>query len=92
MGVLDSIGKYKSDAIIITGVIYNNIKPTYLPNSRIKIPIYYYKILTIDNKRYYWLGDNTPDVKYPIRLTTLEELNKLFKDNRMDIKINLKIK
>jgi DNA/RNA endonuclease G (NUC1) len=90
--VLDSIGKYKKDAVIITGVIYNNDKPTYLPNSRIKIPIYYYKILFVGDKRYYWLGDNTPGIDKPIRLTTLEELNKLFIDNKMDLKIILNIK
>ena len=92
MGVLDSIKKYKTNVSIITGVIYNNNKPIYLADSRIKIPIYYYKILTISNKRYYWLGDNTKGVKNPIRLTTLEELNKLFIDNKMDLKITLNIK
>lgn len=87
--VLDSIGKYKTNSYIITGVIYNNANPTYLANSRIKIPIYYYKILFVSDKTYYWLGDNTPGVANPIRLTTLEELNKMFKDNKMDLKINL---
>jgi DNA/RNA endonuclease G (NUC1) len=87
--VLDTIGKYKTNSYIITGVIYDNNKPTYLANSRIKIPIYYYKILFVSDKIYYWLGDNTPDNKNPIRLTTNEELNKLFKDNKMDLKINL---
>ena len=88
--VLDSIAKYKTDAIITTGVIYNNNKPIYLPKSKIKIPIYYYKILNISGKRYYWLGDNSHRVKIknPIRSTTLDELNKLFLDNKMDLKIN----
>jgi DNA/RNA endonuclease G (NUC1) len=90
--VLDSIGKYKKDCRILTGVIYNNNKPTYLPGSKIKIPIYYYKILTIGDIRYYWLGDNTPGLDDPISITTLDELNKLFIDNKMDLKISLNIK
>lgn len=91
--ILDTIGIYakkdKKNSYIITGVIYNNTNPTYLANSRIKIPIYYYKILFVSDKVYYWLGDNTPGAPTPIRLTTNEELNKLFKDNKMDLKINL---
>jgi DNA/RNA endonuclease G (NUC1) len=91
--ILDTIGIYakkdKKNSYIITGVIYNNTNPTYLANSRIKIPIYYYKILFVSDKVYYWLGDNTPGAPIPIRLTTNEELNKLFKDNKMDLKINL---
>jgi len=86
--VLDSIKIYKKDAIIITGVIYNNNnKPTYLSTSRIKIPTYYYKILYIDNKKYYWLGDNTPGLDNPITPTTLDAINKLFVINKMDVKI-----
>ena len=82
------------NATIITGVIYNK-KPTYLSKSKIKIPIYYYKVLFIGNKRYYWLGDNKKDFykkgdKIPI--SSLEELNKLFKSNKMDVKITLNIK
>ena len=44
------------------------------------------------NVRYYWLGDNTPGLDDPISLTTLEDLNKLFFDNGMDLKITLNIK
>lgn len=91
--ILDTIGIYakkdKKNSYIITGVIYNNANPNYLANSRIKIPIYYYKILFVSDKAYYWLGDNTPGAANPIRLTTNEELNKLFKENKMDLKINL---
>lgn len=90
--VLDTILKYKQDAKIITGVIYNNSNPNYLPKSRIKIPIYYYKILFISNKRYYWLGDNMPGNQTPIRNTTLDELNKLFIINKMDLRIGLDTK
>ena len=39
--VEDSIKKYKSDVIIITGVIYNENKKNYIPKSRIKIPTHY---------------------------------------------------
>lgn len=92
--VLDTITKYKLDATIITGVIYNK-KPTYLSKSKIKIPIYYYKALFIGDKRYYWLGDNKQDFYKKgdiIPISSLEELNKLFKSNKMDVKITLNIK
>lgn len=90
--VLDSVGKYRQDARIITGVIYDNHKPTYLPKSRIKIPTHYYKILIIGNLRYYWLGDNTPGCRAPIRQTSLDELNRMFAAGGMDLKIGLDIK
>jgi DNA/RNA endonuclease G (NUC1) len=39
--VYDSINKYKSNAIIITGVIYDSKKDCYLPKSKIRIPSSY---------------------------------------------------
>lgn len=92
--VLDTIAKYKLNATIITGVIYNK-KSTYLSKSKIKIPIYYYKVLFIGNKRYYWLGDNKQNLYKKgdkIPTSSLEELNKLFKSNKMDVKIALNLK
>jgi DNA/RNA endonuclease G (NUC1) len=82
--VEDSISKYKKDVVIITGVIYSGNKPTYLKNSKIKIPIYYYKILYVDNLVYCWLGSN---VNGEIKIIDIKNLNKLFKSNKMVILI-----
>ena len=86
--VEDSIKKYKSDAVIITGVIYNEIKKTYIPKSRIKIPTHYFKIVTIGSKTWIWLGVNVDGKKDCfITTTTLEELNNRFKVNGMKVRI-----
>ena len=82
--VEDTISKYKKDVIIISGVIYSGNKPTYLKNSKIKIPIYYYKILYVDNLVYCWLGSN---VNGEIKIIDIKNLNKLFKSNKMVILI-----
>jgi hypothetical protein len=81
--VEDSISKYKKDVVIITGVIYSK-KTIYLKNSKIKIPVYYYKILYIDRLIYCWVGSN---VDGGIKVISIKELNKLFKSNGMDISI-----
>lgn len=82
--VEDTISKYKSDVVIITGVIYNKNKSTYLKNSKIKIPIYYYKILYVNNLVYCWLGSN---INGEIKIIDIKDLNKLFKLNGMVILI-----
>jgi DNA/RNA endonuclease G (NUC1) len=82
--VEDSITKYKVNSIIITGVIYNEKKPSYLNNSKIKIPTHYYKILYINKLIYCWLGSN---VDGEIKSITIKDLNVLFKSNGMKIKI-----
>jgi len=82
--VEDSITKYKVNSIIITGVIYNEKKPTYLNNSKIKIPTHYYKILYINKLVYCWLGSN---IDGEIKIITVKDLNVLFKSNGMKIKI-----
>ena len=82
--VEDTIYKYKTNATIITGVIYNEKKPNYLNNSKIKIPIYYYKILYINKLVYCWLGSN---IDGEIKIITIKDLNNLFKSNGMKIKI-----
>jgi DNA/RNA endonuclease G (NUC1) len=69
--VEDSIAKYKKDAIIITGVIYDGTKVTYLGKSRIKIPISYFKVLHIDNKTYCWVGSNINGLIVPISIIDL---------------------
>ena len=83
--VEDKIKEGKSNCIIITGVIYSKDNTKTLPNSRIKIPSYFFKILVIKKKVYCWITTN--DEKYEIKETTLKELNKLFKDNKMDLLI-----
>jgi DNA/RNA endonuclease G (NUC1) len=89
MNIEDSINKHKKDAIIITGVIYNNNDKKYLPNSKIKIPIYYYKILIINKITYVWLGVNADGKKNcVIKQTTIKDLNKIFIKNKMPIIIN----
>lgn len=83
-GVEDSISKYKTNAKIITGVIYDeNCKP--LPNSRITIPSHYFKILYIGKKTYCWIGAN--DKTGLIKTTTLAELNAIFEKNKMGLTI-----
>ncbi len=81
MQVEDTIAKYKSDAVIITGVIYD-ISSNYLPNSKIKIPSHYYKIIKINNLTYCWIGDNITEI---ITLTDLTKLNFIFIKNKMNL-------
>ena len=80
--VEDTIAKYKSDAIIITGVIYDMKVKNYLPNSRIRIPTHYFKVLVINKKSWYWIGSN---YNGGILTTDLSELNKIFKKNKMGL-------
>lgn len=83
----DSISKYKSDVYIITGVIYDNKKKTYLNKSRIKIPISYYKILSIKSKKllYVWVGSNINGEVIQIDIKTLNGLLKL-NNNKLSFK------
>jgi DNA/RNA endonuclease G (NUC1) len=83
MNVEDSITKYKKDAVIITGVIYDENNKNYLPNSRIKIPTHYYKILVINKLTYIWLGVNADEKKNCI----ITNLNKLFIKNKIPLLI-----
>jgi DNA/RNA endonuclease G (NUC1) len=48
----------KTNAIIVTGVIYNNNKKIYLNKSRIKIPMAYYKIVVTAKSTTCWMGSN----------------------------------
>lgn len=83
-GVEDSIAKYKSNAIIITGVIYDGSKIEYLGKSKIKIPIAYFKILVFKNKTYAWIGSNNNGL---ITQTTVKDLNEIFLMNKMNLVI-----
>lgn len=88
MSVQDTIAKYKKDATIITGVIYNEDKKKYLPNSRIKIPTHYYKVLVIGRIVYSWIGINADGKKdCKIKQINLFDLNLLFVNNKIDLTI-----
>jgi len=86
MSVEDSISKYKSDVIIITGVIYNETKKVYLGKSKIKIPEMYYKILYIKTKKpitYFWVGSNKNG---EVITTNLKDLNGVLELNKSTLK------
>lgn len=74
----DSIAKHKRDVIIITGVIYDESKVTYLGTSKIKIPVGYFKILEMSGKTYCWIGSNTTGEVGEI---TLADLNAFITKN-----------
>jgi DNA/RNA endonuclease G (NUC1) len=82
--VEDSIAKYKKDAIIVTGVIYDGKKTTYMGKSKIPIPISFFKVVYIDEKVFCWFGSNINGL---IIKTTVKELNEIFKLNKMTLKI-----
>jgi len=82
MHVLDTIAKYKKDAILITGCIYELNNTKYLPNSKIKIPAYYFKTLLINNISYCWIGDNKTGL---IKIIKLDTLNSIFLKNKMNL-------
>lgn len=83
-GIEDSIAKYKKDAIIITGVIYDIKKTTYMGKSKIPIPVSFFKIVYIDKKVFCWIGSNVNGL---IITTTVKELNAILKINKMTLKI-----
>lgn len=78
-----TISKYQKDAIIFTGVIYGPNR-SYLNNSRIPIPIYFYKVLFIGGKSYAWVGSNTNGL---VAELPLADLNKILKENKTGINI-----
>lgn len=82
--VEDSIGKYKRNAIIITGVIYDSKNSRYLGETNIPIPISYFKVLYLNKKVYCWIGSNINGEIIP---TTLIKLNQIFVLNKMFLKI-----
>ena len=84
-GIEDSIAKYKKDAVIITGVIYDGKKTTLMGKSKIPIPMSFFKVLYIDKKVFCWIGSNVNGL---ITTTTVKELNEIFKLNRMSVKLN----
>lgn len=84
-GIEDSIAKYKKDAVIITGVIYDGKKTTYMGKSKIPIPMSFFKVVYIDKKVFCWIGSNINGL---ITTTTVKELNEIFKLNKMTVKID----
>jgi DNA/RNA endonuclease G (NUC1) len=84
-GVEDSIAKYKSNATIITGVIYDCSTNEYLNKSRIRIPIAYFKIVVLKKQTYAWIGSNNNGM---ITTITVKSLNELFVINKMNLVIN----
>lgn len=86
MSVEDSIAKYKTDVLIITGVIYDDSKKVYLGKSKIKIPEMYYKILVIKTKKpitYFWVGSNKNG---EVITTNLKDLNGVLELNKSTLK------
>jgi len=81
--VVDSISRYKSNVIVITGVIYNNINKVHLNGSRIKIPIHFFKILIIPKKHIYvWIGNNdSNNIPQLTNIKLIMELSKKYKNN-----------
>lgn len=84
-GIEDSIAKYKKDAVIITGVIYDGKKTMYMGKSKIPIPMSFFKVVYIDKKVFCWIGSNINGL---ITTTTVKELNEIFKLNKMTLKID----
>ena len=86
MSVEDSIAKYKTDVLIITGVIYDDSKKFYLGKSKIKIPEMFYKILYIKTKKpitYVWVGSNKNG---EVTKTTIKDLNGVLELNKSVLK------
>lgn len=86
--VVEIIKNKKLDASIITGVIYNNVTKTYLNNSKIKIPLIYYKVLILKGgETFCWVGSNDNGLIEKTDLKTILELNRKNKN-----KINIIVK
>ena len=76
--VIDSIVKSGRSAVVITGVIYDNNKKTYLAGSRVKIPIAWFKILYIGDKTQAWVGSNVNGL---VTVTSVDNINKMLSMN-----------
>jgi DNA/RNA endonuclease G (NUC1) len=76
----------KSGATIITGVIYDKVSKK-LPNSRIKIPIYFYKIVVMKNSKICYIGSNINGL---VSETKLENIVKIGKNNLNTFSIKIK--
>lgn len=75
--VEETIISKNKNAVIITGVIYNNLKKEYLNKSKIKIPLAFYKIVVFDsNTIYAWLGSNINGLITDTDIKTILEVAK----------------
>lgn len=87
--IVDSISKYKTNVVIITGVIYDNINKQYINKSRIKIPLNFFKILIIPKKHIYvWIGNN--DSNNIPQLTNIKLIMQLSKKYKNNFKLSIK--
>lgn len=77
---------YKGDAIIVTGVIYDNKSKQYLHKSRIKIPIIYYKILITKRYTKSWIGSNQNGL---VTETPVDTILKIARSNGNSIGIRI---
>jgi DNA/RNA endonuclease G (NUC1) len=80
--VEDFISKSKQDVVIITGVIYDPNNKKFMGKSKIPIPSAFFKVLFINGTTKCWIGSNINGL---ITLTTLVDLNNIFKLNKMDL-------
>lgn len=75
--VEDLIKIKKTNAIVVTGVIYDNHHKQYLGKSRIKIPLAYYKILVFsDGTTKSWMGSNINGLLTEIEIKTILQIAK----------------
>lgn len=85
--VEDLIKKEKKNALVITGVIYKQVETEYLTGSRIKIPIYFYKVLVfLDKEARVWIGSNINGLINETDLPTLLKVATI-NGNKVDIEI-----
>jgi DNA/RNA endonuclease G (NUC1) len=85
--IINTLKTIKSNGIIITGIIYDNKNKIYLKKSRIKVPLYFYKILVLNKKNVLcWIGSNYDGA---INKTNLKEINNLLikYSNKISIKL-----
>lgn len=73
--ILKDLIKRKTDAIIITGVIYDK-NSKKIKNSRIKIPLSFFKIVVTKSGTECWIGSNINGEIVSTDLKTIMELSK----------------
>lgn len=84
--VVHTIKDSKKNAIVITGVIYDNVKKKYLQTSKIKIPLMYYKILITSNSTFCWVGSN---VNGELIVTDLKTILDIARKNKNPLNITI---
>ena len=84
--VLDELKSKKLDAIIITGVIYDNKNKKYLSKSRIKIPLSYYKIVVTCKSTICYMGSNENGL---LLVTDLSKILEVARTNKNVLNITI---